>query len=64
MITPYDKLKSLKDAEQYLKKEQTFEKLDTLAHQISDMKLRGSYKLPELNFLTPSLDEANRLDKQ
>ena len=36
MMTPYDKLKSLENAEQYLKKEQTFEKLDAPAHQISD----------------------------
>jgi hypothetical protein len=27
------------------------------------MNSRGSYKLPELNSLTPSLDEKNRLDK-
>lgn len=36
MMTPYDKLKSLDNAKQYLKKEQSFEKLDALAHQISD----------------------------
>ena len=36
MMTPYDKLQSLKNAEQYLKKGQAFEKLDALANQISD----------------------------
>lgn len=36
MMTPYDKLKSLENAKRYLKKEQRFEKLDALAHQISD----------------------------
>ena len=36
MMTPYDKLKSLAQSEQYLKKGQTFKKLDALAYQISD----------------------------
>jgi len=36
MMTPYDKLKSLHDAKDYLKPGLNFEILDTLAHQISD----------------------------
>lgn len=36
MMTPYDKLKFLNNAEQYLKKDVSFEKLDAIAHQISD----------------------------
>ena len=36
MMTPYDKLKSLPDAKDYLKPGVSFEILDRLAHQISD----------------------------
>ena len=36
MMTPYDKLKSLPDAKDYLKPGISFEILDKLAHQISD----------------------------
>lgn len=36
MMTPYDKLKSLDNAEQYLKPGITFLKLDAIAHQVSD----------------------------
>ncbi len=36
MMTPYDKLKSLPDAKDYLKPGVSFEILDTIAHQISD----------------------------
>ena len=36
MMTPYDKLKSLPKAEDYLKPGVRFETLDTVAHQISD----------------------------
>ena len=36
MMTPYEKLKSLPDAEQYLKPGITFDQLDDLAHAISD----------------------------
>ena len=36
MMTPYDKLKSLPDAAQYLKLQMSFEKLDTLAYAMSD----------------------------
>ena len=36
MMTPYDKLKSLPDAEQYLKPGITFQKLDAIAYAISD----------------------------
>jgi transposase InsO family protein len=36
MMTPYDKLKSLPNAKDYLKPGLSFEILDTLAHQISD----------------------------
>lgn len=36
MMTPYDKLKSLPQAQQYLKSALTFEILDTIAYQISD----------------------------
>ena len=35
-MTPYDKLKSLPDAKDYLKPGVTFEILDAVAHQISD----------------------------
>jgi transposase InsO family protein len=35
-ITPYEKLKSLQDAEQYLKKGITFEILDKIAYSMSD----------------------------
>lgn len=36
LMTPYDKLKSLPDAKDYLKPGATFEILDAVAHQISD----------------------------
>ena len=36
MMTPYDKLKSLPDAEQYLKPGITFQELDAIAYAISD----------------------------
>jgi transposase InsO family protein len=36
LMTPYDKLKSLPDAKDYLKPGMTFEILDAVAHQISD----------------------------
>ncbi|MCP3668265.1 MAG: transposase family protein [Gammaproteobacteria bacterium] len=36
MMTPYEKLKSLPDADQYLKANISFEKLDDIAHQMSD----------------------------
>jgi hypothetical protein len=36
MMTPYDKLRSLPDAQQYLKPGNTFEQLDALAFAISD----------------------------
>lgn len=36
MMTPYDKLKSLPDARQYLKPGTTFEQLDAIAYAISD----------------------------
>ena len=36
MMTPYDKLKSLPDAQQYLKPGQTFEQLDAIACAMSD----------------------------
>jgi len=37
MMTPYDKLKSLKNAEQYLKPNLSFKWLDTLANRYSDL---------------------------
>jgi len=37
MMTPYDKLKSLSNAEQYLKPGVSFLKLDAIAHQQSDL---------------------------
>jgi len=36
MMTPYEKLKSLPNAAQYLKPGVTFEKLDVIAHEMSD----------------------------
>lgn len=36
MMTPYDKLKSLPNAKDYLKPDTSFEILDKLAHQVSD----------------------------
>jgi len=36
LMTPYDKLKSLPDAEAYLKPGITFDQLDAIAHAISD----------------------------
>ena len=36
MMTPYDKLRSLDHAEDYLKSGITFEILDHIAHKISD----------------------------
>jgi hypothetical protein len=37
MMTPYDKLKSLKNAEQYLKPNLSFQWLDTIANRYSDL---------------------------
>ena len=36
MMTPYDKLKSLDDAEQYLKPGMSFSMLDAIAYRVSD----------------------------
>jgi hypothetical protein len=36
MMTPYEKLKSLPDADQYLKADISFEKLDAIAYAMSD----------------------------
>ena len=36
MMTPYDKLRSLAHAEEYLKSGMNFEILDRIAHEISD----------------------------
>jgi len=36
MMTPYDKLKSLDNAEQYLRKDVTFEQLDDIANAMTD----------------------------
>jgi len=36
MMTPYEKLKSFPNAEQFLKKDITFERLDAQAHAMSD----------------------------
>jgi len=38
MMTPYDKLKSLPNAQQYLKPEMSFQILDDFAFKISDNK--------------------------
>jgi len=38
MMTPYEKLKSLPGAEQYLKPGTTFKELDELAMQLTDMQ--------------------------
>ncbi len=38
MMTPYDKLKSLENASQYLKKNMTFDELDKVAMQCSDLE--------------------------
>jgi hypothetical protein len=38
MMTPYDKLKSLPNAEQYLKSGISFEQLDQIAHRITDLE--------------------------
>ena len=35
-MTPYDKLKSLDNAEQYLRKDVTFEQLDDIANAMTD----------------------------
>ena len=37
-MTPYEKLKSLEDAEQHLRPGVTFEQLDALALQVSDFQ--------------------------
>lgn len=47
MMTPYEKLKSLKDAEQYLKPNITFEILDTAAMRINDMQAAQELKLAQ-----------------
>jgi hypothetical protein len=38
LMTPYDKLKSLHDASRYLKPDVTFEQLDDMALQCSDIE--------------------------
>ncbi len=40
-MTPYDKLKSLPHAEQYLKPDITFKQLDTMAEKQSDLDAWG-----------------------
>ena len=64
MMTPYDKLKSLENADQYLKKEQTFENLDALAYQISDNESARYLQAARTQLFNTSLDEKNRLDKR
>ena len=38
VMTPYERLKSLKDAERYLRPGVTFERLDAAAHAMSDLE--------------------------
>ncbi len=35
-MTPYEKFKSIENAEQYLKENETFERLDKLAYSLTD----------------------------
>jgi len=44
MQTPYDKLKSIPEAEKYLKPGMTFEILDKIAHQMSDNQAADKMK--------------------
>ena len=45
MITPYEKLKSLENAKQFLKKPLSFEQLDKEAYKISDNKAADKMNL-------------------
>ena len=53
MMTPYDKLKSVADAENHLKPGVTFEKLDGLASKVSDnvsARTPGQSSLKSINY--------------
>jgi hypothetical protein len=49
-LTPYEKLKSLKNAEQYLKKGITFAKLDKIAYAESDIEFGSKLRKVRSNF--------------
>jgi uncharacterized protein (UPF0248 family) len=49
-LTPYEKLKSLKNAEQYLKKGITFTKLDKIAYAESDIEFGSKLRKARSNF--------------
>ena len=38
MMTPYDKLKSLDNAQRFLNPDVTFDQLDAIAHALSDLE--------------------------
>jgi hypothetical protein len=55
-MTPYEKLKSLPEAQQYLKQEMTFNKLDDIAAQMSDNEA-AEYLQQERNLLFKYIHE-------
>ena len=59
MITPFEKLKSLPDAECYLKSGISFEGLGELAHRISDNEAAGRMQQAK-NELFDTIDERER----
>ena len=67
VMTPYEKLKSLEDAEQYLPPGMTFEELDASAHAVSDLQaaraLNGPGRIclhPSKNRTTPQPERLSR----
>ena len=58
VMTPYEKLKSLTDAEQYLARGITFEQLDVAAHAVSDLAAAAALNQAR-NDLFRSIDREN-----
>ena len=63
MMTPYDKLKSIDNAGQYLKTGMSFLKLDAIANQVSDYEAARQLQVARKQLLKPFFDDRNWLGK-
>ena len=61
MMTPYDKLKSVPNAEQYLKPHTTFAQLNALAHLISDNEAAENLQQAKRELFQTIFEQPNRV---
>ena len=60
MITPYDKLKSLPDAIDYLKPDTNFEILDGIAAELSDNQAADQLQIARQKLFTLIMNETKK----